>query len=388
MRRRAWPALPTGLAEALWLALTMRLGLSVFGLYVASERVIPHPCHFEEARNGWAALPLQYEDGLAFKLVGVWERWDACWYARIATYGYTADGSTAFFPLFPALERVVALSGPHVAVAGMLISFVATVFALWGIHRIVARDLGDTVARRTMLLLAVFPTALFLLAPFSEATFLALAVWTIERARRGAWTSVAVLATLTGLARPVGAFIALPLAWLVWQQLRALPDRADRTWPAVATLAAPLSALLYVAYTIRVIGRSMFDASAAWSGSAFHPPWDLIGATLEWIARTGDPLQALQLAMLVMFAALFAIGVRRLPLELTLYAAPQLYLAWARILPTPLTSTGRYLLVIFPAFIVLALLLGDRRTRWSYVILSLLLLGALANEMVIGNFIG
>ena len=85
---------------------------------------------------------------------------------------------------------------------------------------------------------------------------------------------------------------------------------------------------------------------------------------------------------------LFAVGVRRIPFELTLYAAPQLYLAWARILPTPLTSVGRYLLVIFPMFIVLALLLGDRRARWSYAILSLLLLGALANEFVVGNFIG
>jgi hypothetical protein len=367
----------------------MRVALWVFGAYVASERRIPHPCHFEEARNGWAAMPLQYEDGLAFKLVGVWERWDACWYARIATFGYTPDGSTAFFPLFPALERIVALGGPHVVVAGMLINVVATTLALWGLYRIAVRDHGDAVARRAMLLLAVFPTALFLLAPFSEAIFLALGVWTIERARhRGGWVAAAALATLAGLARPVGGFLALPLAWLAWQQLRDERRAADGLWPVVAVVAAPLSALLYVAYTVRVVGRSMFDASAEWTGSAFHPPWDLIGATLDWTLRTGDPLQALQLGMLVMFAALFVAGIRRIPIELTLYAAPQLYLAWARILPTPLTSVGRYLLVIFPAFIVLALLLGDRRTRWSYVILSLLLLGALANELVIGNFIG
>ncbi|MBI2323521.1 MAG: hypothetical protein HYU87_00950 [Chloroflexi bacterium] len=366
----------------------MRAALWLFGLYVASERVIPHPCHFEEARNGWAEMPLQYKDELAFKLVGVWERWDACWYARIATVGYTPDGSTAFFPLFPALERTVAVAGPHVAIAGMVVNVVATVLALWGLYRLAADDHGEVVARRTMLLLAIFPTAFFLLAPFSEAVFLALGVWSIERARRGEWGTAALLATLIGLSRPVGGTIALPLAWLAWRQLRHAPRAADRIWPAVATLAAPVSAALYVVYTIRVVGRSMFQASAEWTGSAFHPPWDLIGATLDWVRRTGDPLQALQLAMLIVFAALFAVGVRRLPVELTLYAAPQLYLAWARILPTPLTSVGRYLLVIFPMFIVLALLLGDRRARWSYVILSLLLLGALANEFVIGNFIG
>lgn len=383
----------------------MRVALWVFGLYVASERAIPHPCHFEEARNGWAALPLQYKDGLEFKLIGVWERWDACWYAKIATFGYAPDGSTAFYPLFPALERIVALGGPHTAAAGMLVSFVATVMALWGIHRIVDRDFGAAVARRAMLLLAVFPTAFFLLAPFSEATFLAVSVWAIERARhRGGWPLAAVLATLAGLARPVGVFLALPLAWLALRDTVRLPGgRApgpggglgptegrseDGVWPVLAALAAPASSLLYVVYTSRVVGRSMFDASAEWSGSAFHPPWDLVPAALEWTFGRGDPSQGMQLAMLVMTAALFLAGLRRIPVELSLFAAPQVLLVWSRILPTPLTSVGRYILVIFPVFIVLALLLGDRRLRWSYVILSLLLLGALANEFVIGTFVG
>lgn len=159
-------------------------------------------------------------------------------------------------------------------------------------------------------------------------------------------------------------------------------------WPIIAALAAPASALLYVVYTSRVVGRSMFDASAEWSGSAFHPPWDLVPAALEWTFGRGDPSQGLQLAMLVMAAALFLAGLRRIPLELSLFAAPQVLLVWSRILPTPLTSVGRYILVIFPVFIVLALLLEDRRLRWSYVILSLLLLGALANEFVIGTFVG
>lgn len=371
----------------MWIVATTRIALWLFGLYVASERVIPHPCHFEEARNGWAAMPLQYSDGLAFKVLGVWERWDACWYARLATFGYANDGSTAFFPLFPALERLVALNSPHVALAGMIVNLVAAVLALWGIYRLAIQDVGGAVARRTMILLATFPTAFFLLAPFSEATFLALAVWAIERARRGRWTAAAALAALIGLSRPVGGTLALPLAWLAWRRWREAPS-ADRVWPALAAVAAPASALLYVVYTIRVVGRSMFDAQADWSGSAFHPPWDTVGATLEWVRRTGDPLQVLHLALLFGFAGLFAVGIRRLPVELTLYSAPHLYLAWSRILPTPLTSTSRFLLVIFPAFIVLALLLGDRRTRWSYVILSLLLLGALANEFVIGNFVG
>lgn len=159
-------------------------------------------------------------------------------------------------------------------------------------------------------------------------------------------------------------------------------------WPILAAIAAPASALLYAVYTARVAGRSMLEASAQWSGSAFHPPWDVAAAALEWTLGRGDPSQGLQLAMLVMAAGLFVLGLRRIPAELSLYAAPQLVLIWTRVLPTPLTSVGRYILVIFPLFVVLALLLEDRRLRWSYLIVSLLLLGALANEFVIGTFVG
>ncbi|MDE3112912.1 MAG: hypothetical protein KGN00_09110 [Chloroflexota bacterium] len=352
---------------------------------MASERAIPQPCHFEEARNGWGAMPLQYKDGLAFKLVGVWERWDACWYAKTATYGYTTDGGTAFFPLFSMLERVVALFGPHVVVAGMLLNVVVATAALWGLYRIVVRDVDAATARRAMLLLAIFPGALFLLAPFSEAVCLACAVWAIERARAGSWGAALVLAFLEGLSRPVGGLVALPLAWLAWRQR---PPGRRAALAAAAVVAAPASGLLYLAYTVRVVGRSMFDASAAWGTESFHAPWEVFAATVAWIRRTGDPLQALDLTLLVVFLVLVVVGIRRLPADLTLYAVPQLYLAWSRLLPTPLTSTPRYLLVIFPAFIVLALLLRERRAHWAYAILSLLLLGALANEFVVGDFVG
>ncbi|MBU6423064.1 MAG: hypothetical protein KGJ98_01710 [Chloroflexota bacterium] len=330
-------------------------------------------------------MPLQYKEGLAFKLVGVWERWDACWYAHIATTGYQGDGSTAFFPLFPALERVVALFGPHVVIAGMIVDLVAAVLALWGIHRIVEDDHGRDVARRAILLLSVFPASLFLVAPFSEAILLAASVWSLDFARRGGWSAAAACAFLAALARPVGVVLVLPLLWTAWRR-RAEPE--ERVAAAVAVVAAPAAFGAFVLYTQRVVGVSMFAASALWTGSAYHPPWDVLAAALDWTRRRGDPLEALELALLVGATALLIVGAARLRADLSLYAAPQIAFLWLRILPTPLTSTSRYLLVVFPAFVVLALLLERRRALWSYAIVSLLLLAAIANELVIGDFVG
>src|SRR5437660_1296490 len=41
-------------------------------------------------------------------LLTSWQQWDAVWYVRIATQGYTTPDATAFFPLYPLL--IAALS--------------------------------------------------------------------------------------------------------------------------------------------------------------------------------------------------------------------------------------------------------------------------------------
>lgn len=379
-------SLPPALIEAIWLVATMRLALWALGAYVASERRIPHPCHFEEARAGWSALPVQHEDGLAFKLIGVWERWDGCWYAKIATFGYEPDGSTAFFPLYPLFMRAVASVAGDVVVAGMIVSAAASVFALWGLHRLVRLDASEDVARRTVFLVAIFPAAFFLLAPFTEALFLALAVWSLYLARRGAWRAAGGLGLLAALTRPVGVFLVLPLAWLALREARSRGARGALL-PAAAALGPVAGAALYETYASAVVGRSVLDASRIWGSASFRPPWDVIGTSLDWTLSRGDPLQALNLSLLVGGLALFALGLRRLPVEQVLYAAPHLALLAVRVLPTPLTSTSRYVLIVFPLFVLLATLLAGRRARWSWAIASLLLLGLLAHAFARGDFV-
>ncbi len=50
-------------------------------------------------------------------------------------------------------------------------------------------------------------------------------------------------------------------------------------------------------------------------------------------------------------------------------------------------STSRYLLVVFPVFVVLALLGRHRRPHYSWLILSLMLLGFLLFAFLSGPFV-
>ena len=75
-------------------------------------------------------------------LLSYWAHWDGAWYSQIAVEGYgemAAPASTAFFPLYPMLMRLGTVFGGGSALWGVLISLVATPFALFFLYRIAER---------------------------------------------------------------------------------------------------------------------------------------------------------------------------------------------------------------------------------------------------------
>ncbi len=407
-RDRGWSA---AVREAAWYVVVVRVALSVLAIFVVAGGGVPGPCHFELARNGWTTTPPLEANGPAFLLAGVWQRWDACWYAKVATYGYEAGtNSVTFFPLLPALMAAGGAILGSVTVAGLVVGFGTSILGLAVIHRLVARDLGRSVASRTILYLLVFPSGFFLLAPFTEAPFLAASAAAFWGARTGRWGLALGAALLAGLTRAPGVLLAVPLAWEAGRTTRAwLGSRLERPGAvdpeaavelvseaprglAVATAwlaaVAPVVAFgAFVLWSAAATGLSPLESQDAWGGRDFHAPWEVLAASLSWAVEKGDPVQALNAAALVGFGVVTLLGARRLPASYTLYAASQLLLLSIRLQPTPLTSTTRYLLVLFPVFVVLATF---GRRRWfdrAWLVASSIGLAILAVGFVRGQFI-
>lgn len=397
---RILDGLPPGSLDALRLLVTMRFALGAVAIYVWLAGGLPGPCHFELARNGWLTIPPLADQGAAFPLVGVWQRWDACWYSKIATFGYEpAELSVNFWPLFPIATGAVArLVGGSVALAGLIVSAIAYIAAMTGLYRMVGRDVDEPTARRTMLLITIFPSAFFLFAPFTEALFLALAVWTVALARERRWWPAAILGGLAALTRIQGLFLALPIGWealaaaglLDWRPWRGVPPPPIRVRSLVAGVLAAFGPVLgfaaFILYSGIVAGQTPLDTQDAWGGKEFFLPWDVAAAAWQWTLDHSDPIQFVNLLLLSLFGVLLVIAARRLPFAYTLYALPQFVLLATRIQPTPLTSTNRYLLVVFPAFVVLALI-PWRSVRLAWEILSLLFLAVLLLEFLSGGFV-
>jgi Mannosyltransferase (PIG-V) len=322
----------------------------------------------------------------------IWARWDSDFFLRIAEDGYDR-ASAAFHPLYPALVAVLgrAFFG-HYLLAGVVISLLAALGSFLLLHRIAEERLGADGARRTVLYLAVFPTALFLQAVYSESLFLLLVLASFVLAERQRFAAAGIVAGLAILTRAAGLALLPALALLAWRhrdRLRAL---------AGVALAIPVAAI-YPLVLWQQIGDpwAFTDAQDRWHRhfSAAGPlggVWD--GLVAGWhgleqfVVGHGtnvagvDPMHAAAenvqaLAFLILFAVLAVVAWRRFGAAYGLFAVVSLAIPLSY--PSdrwPLLSLPRFGLVIFPLFLALAALTAGRpRLHTAVVACSALLLG-------------
>jgi hypothetical protein len=294
--------------------------------------------------------------------------------------------------------RVVSIPlGGAIPLAGLVVNAVALILGLMGVRQLVHRDFDAETADRTVLYIVIFPVAFFLFAPFTEALFLACSVWAILAARRRQWGLAILACLLVGLTRPQGMVLFLPVGWeaamALRERWRAVHAGIGRfSWrdalPLVA-LAIPVAAYgSFIVYTVVGVGQSYMDAHAAWSSTMVHMPWDVIPPAWEWGFDQKDPVTLLNTATLIFFTILAVAGIRIVPASYSLFVFPQLALILTQSTVFPLMSTMRYSIVLFPCFVVLALIGRHPRFHTGWVPISTLLLGLMTVLFLEGKFVG
>ncbi len=308
-------------------------------------------------------------------LIEPWARWDTLWYMRIATTGYSAgDLTVGFFPLYPLLIRTLTYIIPNALLNALLISNLATLAALIIFYR-VAREFGEITARRAVIYWIVFPTSFYLFAGYAEALFVLAALIGIEAARKNQWTRAGIGSALAALTRPPGFLILVPLA-VEWFQARgSLVERARRAIPLVLV---PLVIGLYMLYLYLTFGDPFFWLHA-WNNVTV-PPWDLPIKTLQAISAgvaLGNNLVDFSFTFFIL--GLTVIGVRSMPWSFTTYALMLILVQMMAYPPTlgfaeiPMEAMARRVIVVFPAFLVLAQVWRGRFKEPVWVALSIFL---------------
>lgn len=198
--------------------------------------------------------------------------WDTTWYLDIAANGYDTFTplvgvfftNFAFFPLLPGLMAAAAAMGLNPFAAALVVSNLAFLAALAGLHRLTVPRMGARGADLTVWVLALAPVAAYASLAYTEAVVLALAVAAALAAVRGRWWLAGLLAAPAALARPPGFLVAVLVVALALASEAPRPARIARAaaggLPAVALLAGFL-AWMQVA---RGSWRLPLDAQEAW----------------------------------------------------------------------------------------------------------------------------
>ena len=144
-----------------------------------------------------------------------WQQYDGNWYIQIAQRGYDSIQPTAFFPLYPMLIHAATwiVGSSHVLLAAMIIGNLGTLLAFVAISLLAAHEYGAAAGPKTARMLAAYPLAFFLFAPYTEGLFIGFAALSILCARRGQWQWAALWGFLAGLTRPTGVILIPALFW-------------------------------------------------------------------------------------------------------------------------------------------------------------------------------
>lgn len=352
------PRVRDGLAQTAWAFFGARMLLLVVS--AVGVGLLAMPDGQPVGVPGWPArVPDQGWDAL----VTATERQDALWYLRIATDGYAPDdGSAAFFPLYPLTVRAVAwLPGIGPLGAALLIANAAAFGALLMLHALTRREFPDPeIARRTVLLAALFPTAFFLLAPYTESMFLLLAVSAFWFARSERWGWAALAGAGAALTRSIGIVVAVGLAVEAIRQWRG---EGRPPLPRIAgAITAGLAPLLYLGawFVWERDPTAPLEAQANWSREGWFPlltVWR--AASLAWRYRTWWLIDVVVVAIVVVG---LAVATRRVAAGYSVYAWAGLLIPLTFPYPDrPLLSAPRFVLILFPAYWGLARLASRRR---------------------------
>lgn len=172
-------------------------------------------------------------------------QWDSGWYERIARNGYQGS-ETAFFPLYPLLTRAILLLKNSFAFGSGAVSFLALIGALYFFIRLTENEIPTNDGRtRALFFFLFFPTAFYLLAPYTEGLFLCLLLGSIYFARARKLCLAGLFGFGAALTRVNGFFLVILLGYEMYAQWRARDSvhKKDALWQKIMVFLSPLAGL-------------------------------------------------------------------------------------------------------------------------------------------------
>jgi len=325
--------------------------------------------------------PQGFPTGQSWDIVNMHNRWDTYWYLDIIKNGYYLKNdntlsNVVFFPLYPFLIKVVGffLAGNYV-LAGWIISMVSLFVACGFFYKLVKEFHPDVNPELPILLMLIFPTAFFFNIVYTESLFLAITVITFYYVFKKNFYLAGFFAFLGALTHSNGVFLALPILWEIW---RINGWKSIFTIRIVPVFFAPLGMLAFLLYDYIKFNDLFlfFKIESAW-GRSFSINWEHFSLfSHPSIVNMGIDMAFTLFVLTVVFLVYKKLS--------PLYAVFMSLTILAALTSGTLMSIGRYSLVLFPIFILLAKI-KNKTFQQVWIFTSILFL-ALDIILLVSNY--
>ncbi len=304
-----------------------------------------------------------------------WANFDGVHYIGIAEKSYFAQFTQAFFPLYPLIIRVFNSFLYNSIFNGLLISHLSFLSALWLFFKLLRLDLSSSQAKQATLFLLAFPTSFFFGSLYTESFFLLVTLASFYAARRRQFFWAGIFGALASATRILGTLLipALLIEYL------SSPRRRRFGW--LITLLPATGLLLYMYYLNVSFHDPLYflHAQPAFGASRSTDKLVLLYQVFWRYAKMLTTVPFTSLLYYTVFQE-FLIAVIFLALSLLAFKFTRRSYAvfgiLAYLLPTvtgTFSSLPRYVLVLFPAFMLLGKI-KSKTTRYLLLATSSILL--------------
>lgn len=307
-------------------------------------------------------------------LIDMHNRWDSYWYLDIIKNGYylKTDNTLAnvvFFPLYPALIKILGtiLLGNFV-LAGWILSMAFLLAACAYFYKFVKEFHPEIDPELPILLLLIFPTAFFFNVVYTESIFFFLTIATFFYAFRKNFYLAGLFALLGALAHSNGVFLALPILWKIVESEGWKNMLTPKMWKHLTPVFfAPIGSFLFLGYDWWKFGDPMlfFKIQSAW-GRSFSINWE----HFSFFSHPSIANMGIDIFLAVFIISAVVMVYRKLSPLYAIFMSTTLIAAFTS---GTLMSVGRYSLVMFPLFILLAKI-KNKTVQMGWILLSTLFL--------------
>ena len=317
------------------------------------------------------------EQYLKNPLLWSWANFDGIHYLTIAKSGY--QFRQAFFPLYPYFVRSLTTFTENYLFSGLLISHFSLIIALFLLYKLVRLDFSEGIARRSLVYLLIFPTSFYLGSVYSESLFLALVLGSFYAARKKHWWIAGVLGAFASATQFVGIFL-FPALLVEWYSKKGKRKKKiiKEIGECLPLFFIAVGFLFYMGYLKETVGDPLYfiHIQPLYGAQRTGVKLILLYQVFWRYIKMLITVQKLTPTYFVVILESLA-GVTFLFLSIFAYLRRWFtyvtFMALAFITPTltgTFSSLPRYVLVLFPGFILLAI--WAEKYKWVRILYPLI----------------